>query len=156
MAITIERTTTPTDEARALVEALEAELSGDFEPHQRHGLSLDKIFQPHISFFIARLDGEPAGCGGIAFEKDFAELKRMYVRPPLRGRGIVQALIARLEDEARAKGVKRLLLETGDVLHAAIRVYERAGFTRSTAFGDYLKLPRHTIERSVFLEKRLA
>jgi putative acetyltransferase len=156
MTIIIEHTTTPTDDARALVEALEAELSGNFEAHQRHGLSLDKIFQPHIAFFIARLDGEPVGCGGIAFEDGFAELKRMYVRPDKRGRGIVQAIIACLEDEARARGVTRLLLETGDVLHAAIRVYERAGFTRCEAFGDYLALPPHTIERSVFLEKRLS
>lgn len=156
MAITIERATAPTDDARALVEALEAELSGDFEPHQRHGLSLDKIFQPHIAFFVARLDGEAVGCGGVAFEDGFAELKRMYVRPDKRGRGIVQALIARLEEEARTRGVTRLLLETGDVLHAAIRVYERAGFKRCEAFGDYLALPPHTIERSVFLEKHLA
>jgi putative acetyltransferase len=154
--ITIERTTTPTDDARTLVEALETELSGNFEAHQRHGLSLDRLFQPHIAFFIARLDGEAVGCGGVAFEDGFAELKRMYVRPDKRGRGVVQTLITCLEDEARSRGVTRLLLETGDVLHAAIRVYERAGFKRCEAFGDYLALPAHTIERSVFLEKRLA
>jgi putative acetyltransferase len=156
MTITIERTSAPTDDARALVEALEAELSGDFEPHQRHGLSLDKIFQPHIAFFVARLNGEAVGCGGIAFEDGFAELKRMYVRPHARGKGVVQALIARLEEEARTRGVTRLLLETGDVLHAAIRVYERAGFKRCEAFGAYRALPPHTIDRSVFLEKHLA
>ena len=155
MSITIERTTTPTDDVRALVDALETELSGSFEAHQRHGLSLDRIFQPHIAFFVARLDGEPVGCGGIAFEDGFGELKRMYVRPGERGRGVVQAILARLEDEARSRGVRRVLLETGDILLAAIRVYERAGFTRCEAFGDYLALPPHTIEHSVFLEKRL-
>ena len=156
MTLTIERTTHATDDARALIEELEADLSGDFEPHQRHGLSLDKIFQPHIAFFIARVNGKAVGCGGIAFEDGFAELKRMYVRPHARGTGVVQAVIAQLEAEAKARGVTRLLLETGDVLHAAIRVYERAGFKRCEAFGDYLALPPHTIERSVFLEKRLA
>lgn len=155
MAIILERTTHPTDDARALIEELEAGLSGDFEPHQRHGLSLNKIFQPHIAFFTARLDGKAVGCGGIAFEDGFAELKRMYVRPDARGKGVVQAVIAQLEAEARARGVTHVLLETGDVLHAAIRVYERAGFKRCGAFGDYLALPAHTIERSVFLEKRL-
>ena len=156
MTITLERTTHPTDDARALIEELEADLSGDFEPHQRHGLSLDKIFQPHIAFFVARLDGEAVGCGGIAFETGFAELKRMYVRPDARGKGVVQAVIAQLEAEAKARGVTRLLLETGDVLHAALRVYERAGFKRCEAFGDYLALHPHTIERSVFFEKHLA
>jgi putative acetyltransferase len=156
MTITLERTTHATDDARALIEELEADLAGDFEPHHRHGLSLDKIFQPHIAFFIARVNGKAVGCGGIAFEDGFAELKRMYVRPSARGTGVVQAVITQLESEAKARGVTRLLLETGDTLHAAIRVYERAGFKRCEAFGDYLALPAHTIERSVFLEKRLA
>jgi putative acetyltransferase len=156
MTITLEHTTHPTDDARALIEELEADLSGDFEPHQRHGLSLDKIFQPHIAFFIARVDGKAVGCGGIAFENGFAELKRMYVRPDARGKGVVQAVIAQLEAEAKVRGVTRLLLETGDVLHAALRVYERAGFKRCEPFGDYLALPAHTIERSVFFEKHLA
>ena len=154
--ITLERTTTPTEEARALITELEAELSGDYEPHQRHGLSIEKVFQPHIAFFIVRRDGKPIGCGGIAFDDGFAEIKRMYVRPGVRGRGVAQAVLARLEAEAKARGVKRLTLETGDVLHAAIRVYERAGFTRCAAFGDYLKLAPNTIARSVFLEKRIA
>jgi putative acetyltransferase len=156
MTITLERTTRATDDARALIEELETDLAGDFEPHQRHGLSLDKIFQPHIAFFIARVNGKAVGCGGIAFEDGFAELKRMYVRPHARGTGVVQAVIAALEAEAKARGVTRLLLETGDVLHAAIRVYERAGFKRCEAFGSYLALPPNTIERSVFLEKHLA
>lgn len=155
MTITLERTTHATDDARALIEELEADLSGDYEPHQRHGLSLDKIFQPHIAFFIARLDGKAVGCGGIAFEDGFAELKRMYVRPHARGKGVVQAVIAQLETEAKSRGVTRLLLETGDVLHAALRVYERAGFKRCEAFGDYRALPPHTIERSVFFEKHI-
>jgi putative acetyltransferase len=64
-------------------------------------------------------------------------------------------VIAQLEAEAKARGVTRLLLETGDVLHAALRVYERAGFKRCGAFGDYLALPAHTIERSVFFEKHI-
>jgi putative acetyltransferase len=153
MTLVLERIDRATDEARALIEALETELSGDYEPHQRHGLSIDRVFQPHIVFFIARLDGEAVGCGGIAFDDGFAELKRMYVRPTMRGKGVVQALLTRLEQEARARGVKRLTLETGDVLHAAMRVYERWGFTRCAPFGDYVGLPAPTIARSVFFEK---
>ena len=120
MTLTLERTLTPTADARALIEELEAELSGDYEPHQRHGLSIDKVFQPHIAFFIAREGASAVGCGGLAFEDGFAELKRMYVRRTARGRGIAQAILARLEQEARAKGATRLTLETGDVLNAAM------------------------------------
>ena len=124
-------------------------------PEQRHGLNIDAIFQPHIAFFIARLDGEPVGCGGIAFEDGFAELKRMYVRPAARGCGVARAIVSRLEEEARRRGISRLTLETGDAQIAAMRFYERAGFTRCGAFGDYAKMPPPAIVRSVFLEKRI-
>ena len=153
--ITLELVNRATPEAHALVDDLEAELSGPYAPEQRHGLSIERIFQPNIIFLVARLDGEAVGCGGIAFEEGFAELKRMYVRSAKRGKGVVQALLARLEAEALARGYSRLTLETGDVLHAALRVYERAGFTRCAAFGGYLKLAPHTIAHSLFFEKRI-
>ena len=153
MSIVVERVESATEEARALITALEAELSGQYELYHRHGLSIEQVFLPGIRFFVARLDGAAVGCGAIACDDGFAELKRMYVRPELRGRGVVQAILARLEAEASAQGYTRLTLETGDGLHAAIRVYERAGFRRCSAFGAYVTKPAHTIERSLFFEK---
>ena len=79
----------------------------------------------------------------------------MYVRPQVRGARIGQAILARLEDAARERGFDRLVLETGDVLHSAIRLYERAGFTRCAVFGAYAAMPPQSIERSIFMEKRL-
>lgn len=155
MPLTIERVTQPTDEARALVEELETELSGSYAAEQRHGLSLAQIFQPNILFFIARLDGNPVGCGGVALDDGFAELKRMFVRPRARGTGTAQAILAHLEAQARDRGYTHLTLETGDILEPAIRLYERAGFKRCAAFGHYKTLRPHTIERSLFFEKRL-
>jgi putative acetyltransferase len=155
MSLTLERIASATPEARALINELETELSGLYAAEQRHGLSVERLFQPNILFFIASLDGDPVGCGGVAFDDGFAELKRMYVRGRARGRGVAQALVARLEAEAAARGYTRLTLETGDVLHAAIRVYERAGFRRCAAFGDYPTLAPHTIARSLFFEKRI-
>ena len=55
-------------------------------------------------FFIARLGGVAAGCGGIALIDDYAEVKRMYTRPALRGRGVAKAMLLRLEAEARSAG----------------------------------------------------
>jgi putative acetyltransferase len=155
MSLTLELVPTPTDAARDLIESLEAELAGDYSAEQRHGYSFERVFNPNILFFIARLDGEPIGCGAIAFEDGSAEIKRMYVRPQHRGTRVGQTILARLEDEAFGRGVERLVLETGDVLHSAIRLYERAGFTRCTAFGPYADMPATAIERSVFMEKRL-
>lgn len=155
MRLMLERVERPTPEARVLIGELEAELAAAYSSEQRHGLSLERIFQPNIAFFIAYRERGPVGCGAVAFDDGFAELKRMYVRPTARGHGVVQALIDRLEAEARARGYTRLTLETGDAQRAAIRVYERAGFTRCEAFGDYLVLAPDAVVRSVFFEKRI-
>lgn len=156
MAIAVERVTEPTDDARRLVGELDDELNAEYPPEQRHGYSLERLFQPGVLFFVARLDGEAVGCGGIALSDGWAEVKRMYVRPSARGRNVAQAVLARLEAEAKQRGATRLVLETGDVRHAAMRLYERAGFTRCGAFGDYLAMPPVAIERSVFYEKPIA
>ena len=155
MSLVIEHITAPSDDARGLIGELDAELSGEYEPEQCHGLSVERVFQHGVLFFIARLDREAVGCGGVAFDDGLAEVKRMYVRPRARGRGVAQAIVARLEHEARARGAGRLVLETGDVRHAAIRFYERAGFTRCGVFGAYATMPRRAIERSVFFEKQI-
>jgi putative acetyltransferase len=153
--IALERLTAPTADARALIEELDAELRGPYDPDQHHGFSIDRVFASGLLFFVARLDGQPVGCGGVAFEDGYAELKRMYVRQAARGRGVAQAVLARLEAEAKAKGCKCLTLETGDVQHAAIKVYERAGFAVCEPFGEYTALPPRTIERSVFMAKAI-
>lgn len=146
----------PNHDVRQLIEELEAELSGVYSDEQRHGLSVDRIFQAHVLFFIARLDGKAVGCGGVAFADDLAEVKRMYVRPEARGRGVAQAILDHLEKKARLRGATRLVLETGNAQYAAIHFYERAGFTRCEAFGEYAFMPPRAIVRSVFFEKGIS
>lgn len=153
MALSIERVTVPTPDARMLIAELESEIGSAYAPEQRHGLNLERIFCPDVSFFLAHLEGNAVGCGGIAFVDGAAEVKRLYVRPEARGRGIARAILAQLEQEARARGTKLLVLETGDAQHAAIRLYERAGFSHRAAFGVYAKMPEAAIRRSVFFEK---
>lgn len=153
--IQLERLLSPTDDARALVDELEAELSAEYPPENRHGFDIERLFLPGVLFFIARLGGEAVGCGGIAFGDAFAELKRMYVRPQARGRKVAEAVLARLEAEAAARGITRITLETGDAQRRAIRFYERSGFTRCGAFGAYAAMPPGSIGRSVFFEKHL-
>lgn len=153
MALTVEQVTEPTDELRGLIEALEAELAMNYSPEQRHGLALAALFQPHLKIFMARLDGVAAACGGVAFFGDYAEVKRMFVRPPARGRGLARALLARIEAEARDAGMRLLRLETGDAQRAALRLYEAAGFTRCGAFGDYLALDARAIAKNIFFKR---
>ena len=62
--VRIELALTATEDVRALIGELEAVLAAEYPPAQRHGPALDALFQPHIRFFLARLDGAAVGCGG--------------------------------------------------------------------------------------------
>lgn len=143
----------PTDEVRQLVGALNDELAGLYTAEQRHGLALEAIFAPHIRFFIAREEGCPVGCGGVALFDDFAEVKRMYVRPEARGRGAADSIMARLMAETRAAGLSTLRLETGTQSFAAIAFYRKCGFRDCPAFEPYAALAPRQIAASAFLEK---
>ncbi len=147
--------TAPTDEVRQLVSELDAELGALYRPEQRHGLALEAIFAPHIRFFIARRNGLPLGCGGVALFPDFAEVKRMYVHPGARGTGVADALMARLMAESRQAGHAILRLEAGAQSPAAVRFYRRSGFCECAVFGDYAALPPSQISASVFMERQL-
>jgi putative acetyltransferase len=155
MTLRIEKAEDPTDDIRALIAALEGELSPHYAPNQRHGLALEAIFRPHIHFFVARRAGEALGCAGVAVYRDFAEVKRMYVRPEARGQGIADALMDRLAEVARDFGIAVLKLETGDKQQAAIRFYARNGFSSCADFEPYSSMPPENIATSLFMEKAL-
>jgi GNAT superfamily N-acetyltransferase len=144
------------DDLRLLIGELNDELGALYSAEQRHGLALDALFQPHIRFFVARVDGRPAGCGGVALFDAFAEIKRMYVRKALRGQGIADAIMARLAAETTAAGLRLLKLETGVYSGAAIQFYRRSGFTVCTAFEPYTAMAPQAIITSLFMEKPIS
>ncbi|MBR1142137.1 GNAT family N-acetyltransferase [Bradyrhizobium sp. AUGA SZCCT0431] len=153
--VQIEVAPAATDEVRLLIGELEAVLAVEYPPEQRHGFSIDAIFQPHVRFFLARRHGAAVGCGGVALFPEYAEVKRMFVRGPARGQGVADAILARIEGEVRGAGLPVLRLETGTRQIAAMRLYIRTGFRECSAFGDYaLKAPQ-SIAASVFFEKRM-
>jgi putative acetyltransferase len=153
--IRLERGLAATPEIRSLISELEAELSANYLPEQRHGLSLDALFEPHIRFFVAWTEDGPQGCGGAALFSDFAELKRMYVRESARGKGVAEAILQKLTAEAAAAGLDVLKLETGSLQRRAIRFYERTGFRICGAFKPYASMPPSAVATSVFMEKRI-
>ena len=122
-------------------------------PEQRHGLALDAIFEPHIRFFVALREGRAVGCGGVALFTNFAEVKRMYVRPEVRGQGVADAIMTCLVAETRNARLSVLRLETGTKSFAAIHFYRKCGFRDCPAFAPYASLPPHRIAASVFLER---
>jgi GNAT superfamily N-acetyltransferase len=139
-----------TPEAIALIDELEAYLIPLSPAESRHGYSVEKLIREGVAFFIIRWEGQTAGCGGIQIYPEYGELKRMYVRPAFRGRGLAKQIIHRLECHAKALGVALLRLETGIAQTEANGLYQSVGFKPIGPFGNYREDPN-----SRYFEKRL-
>ncbi len=130
--------------AQALIRDLNAELSARYpEPGATH-FRLDPVeVTPGRGAFLVAYDGAaPVGCGAIRrISEDTAEIKRMYVAPASRGRGVGRYILDALVGVARDLEVRHLVLETGVRQPEAIALYERAGFHRILPFGDYVGDP---------------
>ena len=99
-------------------------------------------------------DGTPLGCGALrALGDGVAEVKRMYVVPEARGRGVSRAVLLGLEDAARQRGWATLRLETGPLQPEAIGLYSSGGYLPIPAFGAYVGDP--DAEESLFFERVL-
>jgi GNAT superfamily N-acetyltransferase len=148
-SITPERPDTP--DALALIAELEAVLDPLYPRESRHGYSVEKLLQENVAFFVVRVEREAAGCGGVQlYGTDYGELKRMYVRPRFRGRGLGKLILENLAAHALRNGVNLLRLETGIHQKEAIGLYEGFGFKRIPPFQPYRADPL-----SVFFEKRI-
>ncbi|HEY2073073.1 MAG TPA: GNAT family N-acetyltransferase [Gaiellaceae bacterium] len=95
--------------------------------------------EPDGVFLVVRGDdGTAVACGGVArFDATRGELKRMYVVPEQRGRGLGRRLLVELEAEARRLGYESLVLETGDRQPEALGLYVSAGFERIPCYPPY-------------------
>ncbi|WP_428961613.1 GNAT family N-acetyltransferase [Micromonospora fluostatini] len=118
-----------------------------------HMLPVDELRGPRVRFLVARdaADGGLLGCGAVARVDDtYAEVKRMFVAPGARRRGIGLAILAALEEWAREAGVPLVRLETGTSQPEAVGLYRRLGYVERGRFGDYPDDPL-----SIFMEKAL-
>jgi putative acetyltransferase len=146
----------PTPADAPLARTLIAELDADIlarDPHGPiHGLHPGEHRDPRLRFFTLTVEGEPAGCGAVReLEPGVAELKRMYLRPPYRGRGLSRVLLGALEGEARASGVSVLRLETGPNQVEALALYRSSGYQAIARYGEYVGSPD-----SICMAKRLS
>jgi GNAT superfamily N-acetyltransferase len=122
-------------DAQALARAQQEELQGgDIGP-----VRVGSMFEPPEGvFLVGREDGRPVVCGGVArFDETRGELKRMFVLQEARGRGHGRAILAALEDEARALGYEALVLETSVELLPAVGLYVSAGYGPIPCYGVY-------------------
>lgn len=139
------------DEVRTLVAELNAVLLELTPPEHCHHLTVEQMADADTTVFVARDGGAAVACGALKrHEGGIGEVKRMYTRPSHRGQRIGEQIVARIEAMARAEGLKRLVLETGDRHYAAWKVYERSGFTRCGPVLDYAD-----VKWSVFYDKLL-
>lgn len=97
----------------------------------------DALAPPHGAFYLADHQGRTVGCVGVRWlDEETAEVKRMYVDPGARGLGLGQALLATVEDAARAAGRRWMVLDTNGSLVAARALYGRAGYAEVPPYND--------------------
>ena len=150
-AIAIARERPDQPDVMRLIEALDAHAIALYPPESNHLLDIVALCDPAVTFLVVRAESETVGCGAILRDpRGWGEIKRMYVRPDQRGRGIGRRVLAELETIARNADLPLLRLETGIHNTEALALYRRAGFVEREAFGDYAPDPL-----SVFMEKRV-
>jgi GNAT superfamily N-acetyltransferase len=127
----------------ALVTAMIAEVEALYPGLRMNGRTMpaagpDQLGPPAGTFLVGHAaDGTPVCCGGLKRLPDGAcEIKRMYVVPAARGRGVARQLLAALEDVARGLGYRLARLDTGPEQHTARRMYEAAGYVEIGNFND--------------------
>jgi GNAT superfamily N-acetyltransferase len=120
-----------------LTTAQQAELRGRYGPDSEPGVPPSATDVALV--LVATEDGTPVGCGALRpLGADSAEIKRMYVVPRARGRGLSKTVLAGLEAEALARGWTTLRLETGPKQPEAVALYTGAGYRPTSAFGHYV------------------
>jgi len=128
-------------DVQALALAQQEEMRGRYEGEADIGPAREaSMFEsPDGVFLVVRDDdGRAVACGGIArFDESRAELKRMYVLPELRGRGLGRRVLVELEEAARRLGYAGVVLETGDRQPEALGLYGASGYERIPCYPPY-------------------
>ena len=103
-----------------------------------------EYFQPPDgTFLVAFEDGEAIACGGVGrLDETTGELRRMYVLPAHRSRGLGRAILEELENAARALGYTRMRLETGNEAPEALGLYTSSGYEPIPCWGPFASDPK--------------
>jgi DNA-binding MarR family transcriptional regulator/GNAT superfamily N-acetyltransferase len=116
---------------------LDTRFDSGFDPGQSISADVDELTEPAGLLLIARLRGEPVGCGALKLHGgEPAEIKRMWVAPAARGLGVGRRILSELERYARERGVGVVRLETNRSLTEAGGLYRSAGYAEVAAFNS--------------------
>ena len=125
----------PASELLAAMVAEMSELYGDIEGEHMPSAKPADFAPPAGTFLVGFHDGEPVCAGGIKrIAPDAAEIKRMYVVPGARRRGVARRLLGALEDAARERGYAFVRLDTGPKQQHAVALYASAGYSEIANF----------------------
>jgi DNA-binding MarR family transcriptional regulator/GNAT superfamily N-acetyltransferase len=127
--------------ARFCLESYFAELNTRFDTGFDPALSIsatpEDLAEPAGLLLVARLHGEPIGCGALKLRGDVPfYIKRMWVAPDARGLGVGRRILRELEDHARRRGAQVVHLETNKALREAASLYRSAGYVEVEPFND--------------------
>jgi len=108
-----------------------------FDPGNSISANADELRPPGGIFEVARLGGQPVGCGALKIkDKGIGEIKRMWVHADARGLGVGRRILDALEEKAKGLGLRRLRLETNRALKEAQALYRNSGYVEVPRFND--------------------
>ena len=145
VSIAVETALSP--DMRALIGELNGVLSSLTSDEANHRLAVEDMADARTTVFVARVNGEAAGCGALyRHPNGIGEVKRMYTRPAFQGLGLGRQILNEVIALAKQEGFDQLVLETGHNYEAAKHLYQSSGFEPC---GPVLDYPDHP--ESVFL-----
>ncbi|MES2777958.1 MAG: GNAT family N-acetyltransferase [Bacteroidota bacterium] len=124
---TLKRTDSGDKDFQDLIVLLDADLLERYGDQQAFFTPFNKT-NTIKNVVVAYSDEQPIGCGAFRVDGDTVEIKRMYVSPTIRGKGLGHRILSELETWARETGHKEAILETGKNQPEAIRLYQKAGY----------------------------
>lgn len=150
--INISRESPRQEDVVGLIRQSDTLMQALYPAESNHLVDIDALARPEVHVFVAREAGRALGCGAFVLGREGqAEMKRVFVEPAARGKGVARAIMQALERAAGAAGVTLMQLETGIHQPEAIALYRRFGYVERGPFGTYKPDPL-----SLFMEKRLA
>lgn len=142
---------------RAVIQDIDNLMNSLYPPESNQLLSIDALMSDDVYFIGIKNNDEIMACGAIVHKKgasesdkedEYGELKRIYVQPAHRGKGLSKPIMQALLDHAESQQWPLVRLETGVKQPEAIALYEKLGFVTRGPFGNYPDDPV-----SVFMEK---